>query len=96
MSFFDKEMERFIKFLIGYTCSEHTTTDELNEKMQEITEGFVSTLPIDRYYTAHALKRYLYILSEELTDELKGPITLRFYDKRYVDLLVKYLQHNEK
>ena len=87
-------MKQFIKFLIGYTCSGHTVTDELIEKLDEITEAFVSTLPMDRYYTAHALKHYLYILSEELTD--KSPITLQFYDKRYVDLLVTYLQHKEK
>lgn len=89
-------MDKFIKFLIGYTCDWHTTTDELNETLQRITEEYVSHLPTDAYYTTRTLKRYLYLLNQILNEDLKGFITLRFNEVRYTNLLIKYLQHGEK
>jgi len=85
-------MQVFIEFLIGYTCEGHTTTDELNDKLHELTKAFVSTLPFNAYFTRKAVKHYLEMLNDVLSNDLKRCITLRFDEKRYTNLLVAYLQ----
>ena len=71
------------KFLIGYVCDWHTTTDELNDKLLELTKAFVSGLPINAYFTRQAVKHYLEMLNDVLSDDLKGYITLRFDERIY-------------
>lgn len=89
----NKLEETFIQFLLGYTCEGHTTTDELNERLYELTRDFVLHTYTESYFTCNMLEWYLEELNENLNDDLKGFITLHLDKRRYENLLVKYLQH---
>ena len=82
-----------MRFLIGYVCAGHTTTDELNEKLDELTEKFVMSTDKDRYYTRWWLEYYLEYLEQNLDEDLKGPLTMRYFQRRHMDLMATYLRN---
>ena len=84
--------DAFKTFLIGYISAGHTLDDDAQNEINDLTNQFVDGIFPDYCFTSTAVKFYVEYLDENLSEETKSFVPVRFNERRYIKTLESWIK----
>ena len=85
--------EAFKTFLIGYLIAGHTLDDNAQNEFNDLTNQFIDVVHPDHYFTSIAVEFYIDYLDQNLTEETKSFIPVKFNERRYIKTLESWIKN---